>query len=97
MSPVNPGRVAVLGVSTEVPSQADEEEESGAGSWERKRTVEALRRKGREVRLQIIAQFLSCFCLVRRWESTVIFFNEIGNRIPFASFPLQLSPSLQMK
>lgn len=49
MSPVNPGRAAVLGASTEVPGQADEEEESGAGSWERKRTEEALRRKGREV------------------------------------------------
>lgn len=49
MSPVNPRKAAVLGASTEVPSQADEEKESGARSWEQKRTVEALRRQGREV------------------------------------------------
>lgn len=93
-TPANPGSTARLGASTGSPARRMSEK-SLEQPRERGRAAQAQRSKGRGLTGDYSPVSKPLLFSEETGESTVIFFNE--NRIPFASFPLQLSPSLQMK
>ena len=93
-TPAKPGRCCPApGLGIRLPCQVGGQEWPRAGSQEPGMLSRLCTERVGEVSLVITAQFLSCFCLVKKTgESTVIFFNENRQQNSLCLVPLASKP-----